>query len=162
MIFDDIDNLRSWLANRKILKDNPKVTLVTGGFDLLTSGHVRYIKKASHLGNILIVGVNSDSYIESKRGYVITPLQNRLEIIDAIKGVDAVIETENVAQLIKQVEPTFFANGGDRTSENCSREESVACEEVGCYEVFGVGGGKTTSTSWIVERIKEHESKRST
>ena len=64
------------------------VILVTGGFDPLHSGHLAYLKAARKLGDKLIVGVNSDTWLERKKGKNFLPLSERYEIVSAIKYVD--------------------------------------------------------------------------
>ena len=60
------------------------IVLVTGGFDPLHSGHLAYLKAARKLGNKLIVGVNSDSWLERKKGKNFLPLSERYEIVSSI------------------------------------------------------------------------------
>ena len=64
------------------------VVLVTGGFDPLHSGHLAYLKAARKLGDKLIVGVNSDSWLERKKGKNFLSLNERFEIVSALKYVD--------------------------------------------------------------------------
>ena len=64
------------------------VVLVTGGFDPLHSGHLAYFRAAKKLGDKLIVGINSDSWLERKKGKNFLPLSERYEIVSALKYVD--------------------------------------------------------------------------
>ena len=105
-----------------------KIVLVTGGFDPVHSGHVSYIRAARELGDVLIVGVNSDSWLVRKKGEPFMPLDERGAIIEEFKSVDVVIvfdDSDGTAiDAINQVlemypeDEVFFANGGDRTLDN--------------------------------------------
>ena len=122
-----------------------KIILVTGGFDPLHSGHIEYFKAAKQLGNLLIVGINSDAWLTRKKGRAFMPAVERKAIIENLHQVHKVIEfndTDNSAiDAIRQVQKMFprdkivFANGGDRTKDNIPE---MVFEDV--EFVFGVGG----------------------
>ena len=71
------------------------IVLVTGGFDPIHSGHINYIKEAKKLGDILVVGVNSDDWLTRKKGRPFMPLSERAEILRNIVGVDFVIDFDD-------------------------------------------------------------------
>ncbi len=140
-----------------------KIVLVTGGFDPVHSGHISYIRAARELGDVLIVGVNSDSWLVRKKGEPFMPLDERGAIIEEFKSVDAVIvfnDADGTAvDAIKQVlelypeDEVFFANGGDRTLDNIPE---MVVESERLHFVFGVGGeDKKNSSSWILKDYKE-------
>ena len=137
-----------------------RVVLVTGGFDPLHSGHIDYFKAAKRLGDILVVGVNSDSWLRRKKGREFMPSYERVQIIENLKMVDHCIlfnDTEDHAiEAIRNVKTMYpnstiiFANGGDRTADNIPEmsEPDVTFE-------FGVGGtDKKNSSSWILDEWK--------
>jgi cytidyltransferase-like protein len=137
-----------------------KVVLVTGGFDPLHSGHIAYFKAAKTLGDTLIVGLNSDEWLERKKGRSFMPWNERLCIINNLSVVDEVFtfmdDDDTAINFIKQVKahyPTdklIFANGGDRTAYNIPEMVVDGVE----FE-FGVGGkDKINSSSWILEEWK--------
>ena len=143
-----------------------KIVLVTGGFDPIHSGHIEYLKSAKKLGDVLIVGVNSDDWLTRKKGKPFMPITERVTLIENLKMVDHVIlfnDTDNTAiEAIKNVkalyphETVVFANGGDRTKENIP-EMVVDNVEF----VFGVGGeNKANSSSWILEEWKTPKTTR--
>jgi cytidyltransferase-like protein len=143
-----------------------KVVLVTGGFDPLHSGHIEYFKEAKKLGDILVVGVNSDSWLTRKKGKPFLPIIERVAIIENLAMVDKCIlfnDDDNTAiealNNIKLLYPNYeiiFANGGDRTSNNIP-EMSVNDVKF----VFGVGGAdKKNSSSWILQEWKELKTER--
>jgi len=138
------------------------IVIVTGGFDPIHSGHIHYIKAAKTLGDILVVGVNSDDWLKRKKGKSFLPINERLVIMDNIKSVDMVItfdDSDNSAKdAILKVRNTFpndkivFANGGDRTPENIPEMDIV---DDNLEFKFGVGGEfKKNSSSWILDQWK--------
>ena len=135
-----------------------KVVLITGGFDPLHSGHLAYIKAADKLGDKLIVGLNSDSWLTRKKGKNFLPEKERHSIISSIRYVDGCIlfnDADNTAiEAIKNVKMLYpysqiiFANGGDRTKENIPE---MIFDDV--IFMFGVGGeDKKNSSSWILKK----------
>jgi cytidyltransferase-like protein len=140
-----------------------KIVLVTGGFDPVHSGHVAYIRAARKLGDALIVGVNSDSWLVRKKGEPFMPLDERGAIVEEFKSVDAVIVFDDgdgtAIDAIKQLleaypeDEIIFANGGDRTLDNIPE---MVVESERLHFVFGVGGeDKKNSSSWILKDYKE-------
>ena len=145
-----------------------KIVLVTGGFDPLHSGHIAYFKAAKKLGDILVVGVNSDTWLTRKKGVPFMPYSERAEIVRNIIGVDFVINfndndgsAKNAIQMVRQSYPTdqiIFANGGDRTNDNIP-EMDIADNNL--QFVFGVGGfNKANSSSWILQEWKAPKTER--
>jgi cytidyltransferase-like protein len=137
-----------------------KVVLVTGGFDPLHSGHIEYFKAARRLGNLLVVGINSDEWLARKKGQAFMPASERRAIIENIYQVHRVIEfddADNTAidaiRKVKELFPMYkvvFANGGDRTADNIPE---MVFDDV--EFVFGVGGeDKKNSSSWILQEWK--------
>lgn len=142
-----------------------RVVLVTGGFDPIHSGHIAYIRAARELGDVLIVGVNSDSWLSRKKGKPFMPTQEREVVISEFRSVDRVLvfdDSDGTAiDAINKVldlypdDLVIFANGGDRTFDNIP-EMSVESERL--QFVFGVGGDdKKNSSSWILAKYKEEE-----
>ena len=68
-----------------------KIVLVTGGFDPLHSGHLKYFREAKKLGDWLIVGINSDHWLTKKKGRPFMPIWERYEIINNLKMVDQTV-----------------------------------------------------------------------
>jgi D-beta-D-heptose 7-phosphate kinase/D-beta-D-heptose 1-phosphate adenosyltransferase len=145
-----------------------KIVLVTGGFDPLHSGHIAYLKAAKQLGDILVVGVNSDAWLARKKGQAFMPLLERTAIIRELECVNFVIDfddTDNTAKhaiwMVRQSYPQgniIFANGGDRTDKNIP-EMDVA--DTNTTFAFGVGGtNKANSSSWILEEWKAPKTER--
>jgi cytidyltransferase-like protein len=144
------------------------IVLITGGFDPLHSGHIAYFKAARALGDILVVGVNSDAWLTRKKGSPFMPYKERAEIVRNIVGVDFVIDfndsdgsAKHAIQMVRQSYPQdaiVFANGGDRTNDNIP-EMDIADDNL--QFVFGVGGfNKANSSSWILQEWKAPKTER--
>jgi cytidyltransferase-like protein len=144
------------------------IVLVTGGFDPLHSGHITYFNRAKELGNILVVGINSDEWLTRKKGKPFLPRHERSRIIQALKMVDFVIDFDDsdgsARHAIKMVRQSYpqdkivFANGGDRTDKNIPEMDF---EDNNLEFVFGVGGfSKMNSSSWILEDWKSPKTQR--
>lgn len=143
-----------------------KIVVVSGGFDPVHSGHIKLIKEARLLGDMLIVGINSDEWLTRKKGRAFMPWQERLCVLNNLSSVDEVYTFDDddgtACHLLQQVQAHYpdakiiFANGGDRTSTNIP-EMTVD----GVEFVFGVGGeNKANSSSWILEEWKSPKTER--
>jgi cytidyltransferase-like protein len=145
-----------------------KITLVTGGFDPLHSGHIEYLKAAKELGDILVVGINSDNWLTRKKGAPFMPYRERSAIIKNLVGVDFVIDfnddddsAKHAIWMVRQSYPQdriVFANGGDRTHLDIPE---MSVEDDNIEFVFGVGGfNKSNSSSWILQEWKAPKTER--
>lgn len=145
-----------------------KIVLVTGGFDPVHSGHIAYFKSAKTLGDMLIVGLNSDEWLERKKGRAFMPWNERLCIINNLSMVDEVYTFDDddgsAKAFIHQVRahyPTaklIFANGGDRTHSNIPEMD---VKDDNLTFAFGVGGfDKMNSSRWILEEWKAPKTER--
>jgi len=134
------------------------VVAVCGGFDPIHVGHIRHFRDAKKLGDILVVMLNTDDWLVKKKGYIFMPFKERKEIIESIRYVDKVIPVidtgGSVAKTLEQLKPNIFAKGGDRTIENIPKSEIDACERSRIKIVFGVGGGKVQSSSWLTDKMR--------
>ena len=144
------------------------IVLVTGGFDPVHSGHMSYIEEARELGDILVVGVNSDQWLTRKKGRTFMPLRERSAIMQNIKGVDFVIDFDDsdgsarrAIWMVRQSYPRdriIFANGGDRTDANIPEMD---VDDDNLEFRFGIGGAhKRNSSSWILEEWKAPRTRR--
>jgi len=151
---------------------NKQLVLVTGGFDPLHSGHIEYFKAAKELGDELVVGVNSDTWLTRKKGRPFMPFEERAEIIRNLSMVDRVIHVMNddkyddASGALHYLFCTnaeidiVFANGGDRSKGNVP-EEKVYGDNPHVKFVYGVGGNdKKNSSSWILEEWSQPTTER--
>lgn len=138
-----------------------KIVIATGGFDPCHEGHIEYLKAARRLGDMLIVGLNSDEWLIRKKGKAFLKWDTRASILRNLHFVDYVMEIDDddgtaikAIRHIKGMYPNehiIFANGGDRTATNIPE-----MSEPGVEFVFGVGGeNKANSSSTVLKEWKE-------
>ena len=146
-------------------KKKKKVVMVSGGFDPIHIGHIRYIQEAKNLGDFLIVVINNDNWLRMKKGKEFMKEEERKEIIEAIRGVDQVVisghtkntKDESVCEEIKKIKPDIFANGGDRKPDWVPVPEVAVCKELGVKMIYNIGyGGKVRSSSKLVKDYSKH------
>ena len=135
-----------------------KVSLVTGGFDPIHSGHISYFKRAKDLSNYLVVGVNTEEWLTRKKGQYFQSWKERAEIIRHLDMVDAVISWDDednsacgaIAKCLEIAETVIFANGGDRGKDNTPEVDKYGDHP--CVEfAWGIGGDdKMNSRSWML------------
>lgn len=135
---------------------NMKKVCVSGGFDPVHIGHLRMFEDAKKLGDYLIVIVNNDNWLVSKKGYHFMQESDRKEIIQAFRCVNEVVITSHredstdmsVCDELLKIKPDIFANGGDRKSDNIP--EYKLCIENGIHMEFNVDGEKIMSSSELI------------
>ena len=144
-----------------------KISVVSGGFDPIHSGHISYINAAKEYGEYLIIALNSDEWLRQKKGKEFMPFEERKSILENIKNVDEVLSFEDdelgsCMNALEQIKTKFpydeiiFCNGGDRGKENIP-EMSVS----GITFEFSVGGDdKKNSSSWILKNWKYDKERR--
>ena len=137
-----------------------RVVIVSGGFDPIHSGHIEHFKAAKKLGDILIVGLNSDEWLTRKKGKPFLPLEERLAVVKSMRPVDSAVpfndDNDSSIDLIKKAlvlfDDVLFANGGDRTQDNIP-EIYEFDKDPRVQFAFGVGGThKQNSSSWILKK----------
>lgn len=124
---------------------------VSGGFDPIHKGHIQMIREAAEYGNVIVI-LNSDDWLERKKGYKFMSFEERAYIAGSIKGVTMVANVDDiddtVCAALRRFKPDYFANGGDRYDTNTP--EMKVCEELGIQMLWNVGGGKIQSSSTLV------------
>lgn len=144
-----------------------RASIVSGYFNPLHVGHLRMMEAARALTGHLIVIVNNDAQQMLKKGRIILPLADRLEIVRALRMTDealaAVDDDATVKRTLRAIRARYphtalvFANGGDRSSAARISEAEV-CEELGIELRFGVGGEeKADSSTRIIAALTEEQ-----
>jgi len=170
--------MRSW--NKDWRKS---IIVLSGGFDPVHKGHLRMFREASWLGHQVIVGLNSDEWLSRKKGKPFMEFEERKEILEGFSYVNQVLpfndSDDTASDLIKRVHTLYnsdahtheysdldhagmldyyqiyFANGGDRTTENVP--EMSVCKDLDVTMLWNIGGGKIQSSSWLTNGEKnEH------
>lgn len=138
----------------QLRREGKRLVLANGAFDLLHVGHARYLWAAKGLGDVLIVGVNSDSSVRALKGAPrpIVPEEERAELLAHLGCVDYVVifpET-TVSALLRDLQPDIHAKGTDYSPETVPEREVV--REWGGRTVI-CGDPKDHATSELVARI---------
>ena len=137
-----------------------KAVIVSGYFNPIHVGHLELFENASNEGDFLIVIVNSDLQRELKGSKEFMPENERLKIVQSVKGVGLALlsidkdstQNKTLKHLYDQYGDYWdltFANGGDQTNE--SIPESVTCNKLGIKLVDGMGD-KIQSSSWLLKK----------
>jgi len=131
-----------------------RLVLTNGCFDLLHVGHVRYLKEAKSLGDLLIVGLNSDDSVRRLKGEgrPLMPLEERAEILAALEVVDYVVifEEDTAEKLVSALRPDLYVKGGTYTLQNLP-EASAVTRYGGEVRILSLTPG--LSTSELADRI---------
>lgn len=153
----EIKSLSELKQIRAKLKDENKIVVFTNGcFDILHAGHVNYLTKAKELGDILIVGLNSDSSVKRLKGSSrpITNENERAFVISQLKAVDYVIlfDEDTPLNLISELIPDVLVKGADWKIENIVGRDVV---ERNGGKVLNIKFDIDQSTSKIINKILE-------
>ena len=149
----------------KIVKDlkakGKRIVFTNGCFDLLHIGHVRYLEEAKTRGDVLVVGVNSDSSVRKLKGpkRPILPEEERTEVLSGLGCVDyvALFHEIDPLKLITSLHPDVLVKGGDCTKEQIVGREVV---ERSGGEVVIIPFVKGASTSHLIQTILKKYEKR--
>ena len=144
------ENLKELLNTLK----NKKIVFTNGCFDILHIGHAKYLKESKKFGDILIVGLNSDSSVKRLKGESrpINNEQDRAMLLDELKSVDYVVifEEDSPVNLLEIIKPDIYTKGSDYTVETLP-EAPVVLKNGGQIEFISFVEGK--STTGIVKNI---------
>jgi rfaE bifunctional protein nucleotidyltransferase chain/domain len=132
-----------------------RVAFTNGVFDILHPGHIRYLRQARDLGDVLIVGLNGDASVRRNKGpdRPITSEDERAEILAALEPVDAVVifDEDTPDDIIKAVQPDVLVKGADWAEDAIVGRDTV---EARGGRVVRIAVEKGFSTSDIVAKIK--------
>ena len=136
-----------------------KVSLVTGGFDPIHSGHISYFSRAKDFSDFLVVGLNTEEWLTKKKGQYFQSWVERAEIIRHLRMVDAVITVPDddqgsacgaIAKCLEISDKVIFCNGGDRGKSNTPETDRYGDDPRVEFK-FAIGGeAKMNSSSWIL------------
>jgi len=133
----------------RLRAEGRKIVFTNGCFDILHAGHVRYLKQARRLGDVLIVGLNSDrSAAVIKPGRPLNSEKNRAEVLAALAAVDYVVvfREKTPYNLIKALKPDILVKGGDW------KKEDIIGSDI-AKETYSLPFVKGISTTRIIEKI---------
>lgn len=149
----DTESLNNCLENYR--SERKKIVFTNGCFDLLHIGHITYLEEAKKLGDILIVGINTDDSVKKLKGPS-RPIQNekdRSAILAALKAVDHTVlfSEDTPLNLIKKVKPDVLVKGGDWKIEQIVGSDFVLANGGTVKSLNFVDGRSTTA---IIEKSK--------
>jgi rfaE bifunctional protein nucleotidyltransferase chain/domain len=133
----------------RLREEGKKIVFTNGCFDILHAGHVRYLKQAKKLGEVLIIGLNSDMSVAGiKPGRPINSEKNRAEVLSGLASVDYVVifREKTPYNLIKVVRPDLLVKGGDW------KPKEIIGSDI-AKETFSLPFAKGLSTTCIIEKI---------
>ena len=135
-----------------------RVVFTNGCFDILHPGHVIYLEQAAALGDILIIGVNSDESVRGLKGTSrpINALGDRLTVLSALASVDYVVPfaESTPIELIKIVRPDIYVKGGDYTPQTLP-EAPIVQELGGVVKILPFVSDRSTTS--LINRIRQGE-----
>jgi D-beta-D-heptose 7-phosphate kinase / D-beta-D-heptose 1-phosphate adenosyltransferase len=164
------DEIRAWLEGSskrldmtnvderiaELRRSGRRVVFTNGCFDILHRGHITYLNRAKGLGDVLIVGVNSDAGVRRLKGSgrPVNPLDDRLHVLEALSCVDHVIafDDDTPEGVIEHVAPDVFVKGGDYQREDLPEGDLV--ERLG-GSVRILPYVEDRSTTRIIARVRE-------
>ncbi len=130
-----LDPVTLGLQLERFRERGARIVLTNGVFDLLHVGHLRYLRQARALGDVLVVGVNADAAVV-KPGRPLVPEAERAELVAALEPVDYVVifSTLTAESLLRAVRPDVYVKGGDYAE--ASLPEAATARELGVELVF--------------------------
>jgi D-beta-D-heptose 7-phosphate kinase/D-beta-D-heptose 1-phosphate adenosyltransferase len=135
-----------------------RVVLTNGCFDILHSGHIGYLNAAKALGDVLVVGVNTDASVRRLKGpgRPINTFEERAAVLAGLSAVDHIVafDEDTAEALCRAVRPHVFAKGGDYTRE---RLPEAAVVEAHGGQVHILPFLRDRSTSSIIDRVRARE-----
>src|SRR3989338_1847199 len=138
----------------EIRRKGKKIITTNGAFDILHVGHTRYLQRAKELGDVLIIGVNSDESVKSykDRRRPIVPLEERIELLASLECVDYVFpfSEKDPRAWLEKLKPHIHVKGGDY--KRPLLEEGVVKKNGGQVTIIPLVEGKSTTN--IIEKIK--------
>ena len=136
------------------LRDKRRIVFTNGCFDIIHAGHCHYLARAKSLGDLLVVGLNSDSSVRRIKGpkRPVIPQEQRALVLDSLRPVDYVVifEEDTPQRLIEAIRPDILVKGGDWELDKIVGREFV--ESYG-GKVVTIPFEHDLSTSKIIERI---------
>jgi len=133
-----------------------RIVFTNGVFDILHPGHLRYLRHARGLGDILVVGLNTDRSVRAIKGESrpVTPEHERAEILSALECVDIVVlfDEDTPYDLIKHLQPDVIVKGADWPEESMIGRDIVLARGGQVVRVAFEAGYSTTR---IIERVRE-------
>ena len=153
------NKIKEW--REKLRSEDKKLVVTNGCFDLLHVGHVSYLEEASALGDILLIGCNSDRSVRELKGSTrpINTQEDRVAVLSALRSVDAIsiYDESDACDFLGLAEPDIYVKGGDYSGnweKKCpvaTRERLVVEKSGGIVKLLSLLEGK--STTRLIDKI---------
>lgn len=141
---------------QKLKSKKKRIVFTNGCFDILHKGHVAYLQAAKSLGDILIVGMNTDDSVKRLKGSErpVNSLEDRAFVLSSLRSVDYVVpfDEDTPLSLIESIMPDILVKGGDYTIDTIIGAKEVIAHG-GAVEIIPFVEGKSTTS--IIEAIKK-------
>ena len=151
-----LDELLEQFAQER--RNGRRIVFTNGCFDLLHPGHIRTLEEARALGDVLIVGINSDASVRELkgRGRPVFPMKERAEVLAALECVDAVVifDEPTPRELIAKLLPDVLVKGGDWADDQIVGREEV---EAAGGRVVSVPVLPGYSTTELLQKVRESD-----
>lgn len=138
----------------RLRREGKRIVFTNGCFDILHAGHVKYLARARSMGDVLVIGLNSDESVRGIKGALrpINPEKERAEVLAAMASVDyiALFDEPDPAAIIREVQPDVLVKGGDWPVESIVGADQVQARG---GTVVSVPFEVESSTTKIVDRI---------
>ena len=151
--------IKEWRG--ELRSENKKLVVTNGCFDLLHVGHISYLEEASALGDVLLVGCNSDRSVRELKGSTrpINTQEDRVAVLSALRSVDVVsiYDEEDACNFLELTEPDIYVKGGDYSGnweKKCpvaTRERLTVEKSGGIVKLLSLLEGK--STTRLIDKI---------
>lgn len=154
------NKLKTWdeIAHiiKELKKQNKKIVFTNGCFDILHSGHVKYLAEAKGLGDILILGLNSDSSVKRLKGKErpINNEQERAVVLSALSSISYIVifEEDTPYNTINHIKPNILVKGGDWKPKDIVGSDIVSSYNGEVRSLSYIDGQSTTD---IINKLKE-------
>jgi len=154
------NKLRTWEEITTIIQDlkadNKKIVFTNGCFDVIHAGHVKYLSEARDLGDVLILGLNSDLSVKRLKGNSrpINSEEDRSIVLSALTSISYIIifEDDTPYKLIKHIKPNILVKGGDWKPEDIVGSDIVSSYNGEVRNLSYINGKSSTD---IINKIKE-------
>jgi rfaE bifunctional protein nucleotidyltransferase chain/domain len=154
MIANQWRDLAPILAEAK--EQGRAVVFTNGCFDILHAGHVRYLAEAKKLGDVLVVGLNSDESVRRLKGEgrPVNPAADRAEVLSGLRSVDHVVmfEEDTAQELVRHLKPDFYVKGGEYSVGRLP-ESAVAASYGGRTVLVPMLEGRSTTN--VIRRLQQ-------
>ena len=156
------NKLKTWEEitdiSRKLKEQSKTIVFTNGCFDILHAGHVKYLAEAKELGNILILGLNSDSSVKRLKGNdrPVNNEQDRAVVLSALCSVSYIVvfDEDTPYELINNIKPNILVKGGDWKPEDIVGHDIVSSYNGRVKSLSFIEGKSTTA---IVNKLREKE-----